>query len=106
VSLARRLGLAVGLATAACSLPWSSRRHVVDGETLFVRHGCNGCHTIGVTGTPIGPPLDRVGREHDAAYFVRWLHDPTAQKPKAHMPPIAMPEDEARALASYLASLR
>jgi cytochrome c1 len=34
------------------------------------------------------------------------LRDPAAQKPTAHMPRLALQEDEIRALAAYLATLR
>jgi hypothetical protein len=38
--------------------------------------------------------------------LTRWLENPSAQKPTAHMPKIAMPKSEAEALAVYLGSLR
>jgi cytochrome c1 len=36
---------------------------------------------------------------------VQWLRDPASQKPTAHMPRLALTEEEIRALAAYLASL-
>ena len=94
----------VGL-LAACALR-ARDENVVRGEHLFVRYGCNGCHMVGASGTPIGPPLDGVGRSHDQEWFRVWLHDPTSQRPRAHMPPIALPDEDARILATFLASLR
>jgi cytochrome c len=79
---------------------------VARGERLFVQRGCNGCHTVGVVGTPIGPPLEHIGRAHDEDWLVAWLEDPAAQRPRAHMPRIAFAPDEAKALATYLATLR
>jgi cbb3-type cytochrome oxidase cytochrome c subunit len=79
---------------------------VARGERLFVQKGCNGCHTIGVVGTPIGPPLEHIGSAHDERWLVAWLQDPAAQRPRAHMPRIAFARDEAEPLAAYLATLR
>jgi putative heme-binding domain-containing protein len=81
-------------------------RAVVRGKQLFMDHGCYGCHTVGATGTNIGPDLTRVGAKYDMAYLTEWLRDPAKQRPTAHMPKIAMGEEDGRALAAYLASLR
>jgi mono/diheme cytochrome c family protein len=79
---------------------------VARGKQLFTEQGCYGCHLIEKYGTPIATDLSHVGSKYDAAYLTRWLENPTAQKPTAHMPKIAMSESEAKALAAYLASLR
>ena len=76
------------------------------GKRLFTDQGCYGCHTIGKFGTPIAPDLSRVGAKYDMGYLTRWLRDPSAEKPTAHMPKLAMSEEDAQALAAYLASLR
>jgi cytochrome c1 len=57
-------------------------------------------------GTPIGPDLSRIGAKRDQTYLTRWLRDPSAQRPGAHMPKLQLTEAEVRALAAYLASLR
>jgi putative heme-binding domain-containing protein len=81
-------------------------RAVARGKQLFMDHGCYGCHTVGAAGTNIGPDLTRVGAKYDMAYLTEWLRDPAKQRPTAHMPKIVMSEQDARALAAYLASLR
>lgn len=83
-----------------------SQDDVVRGQQLFTRHGCNGCHTVGVMGTPIGPDLSDIGQRHSRAYLERWLRDPAAQEPRAHMPRLDLPDEDVGPLASYLASLR
>jgi mono/diheme cytochrome c family protein len=77
-----------------------------DGRKVFFTQGCYGCHRLGVAGTPIAHDLSHVGRKYTEAQLTRWLRDPTSQKPTAHMPRLALTEDEIRALAAYLASLR
>jgi cytochrome c1 len=57
-------------------------------------------------GTPIATDLSHVGSKYNAGELTRWLEDPVAQKPTAHMPKIAMSESDVKALAAYLASLR
>jgi cytochrome c553 len=79
---------------------------VEDGRQVFVKNGCHGCHTIGAMGTPIGPDLSKIGARHDAAYLQRWLRDPAAQRPRAHMPQLELTEPDIRTLAAYLASLK
>ena len=100
---------ALVLALVACTrvpaLPWQ-RERLAQGREVFVRHGCHGCHTIRAMGTPIAPDLSDIGARRSTAWLERWLRDPAAQQPLAHMPPIAMPADEAEALAAWLATMR
>jgi cytochrome c oxidase subunit 2 len=79
---------------------------IEQGKQLFREQGCYGCHTVGPMGTPIAPDLSKVGAKYPLAYLTGWLRDPASQKPTAHMPKIALSEEEIRALAAYLASLR
>lgn len=100
--------LLAALVAMASGLAASPEREALTarGRVLFVDQGCIGCHTLGKAGTPIAPDLSRVGFKYGEARLIRWLRDPTAQKPTAHMPVIALTEAEVRALAAYLASLR
>lgn len=76
------------------------------GWRQFVVQGCYGCHTIGKVGTPIGPDLTRVGRRHTERGIARWLADPEAERPGAHMPRLELTADEIDVLAAFLADLR
>jgi cytochrome c oxidase subunit 2 len=92
---------------AGVHLVAAGQRSLVDqGSKLFIEQGCYGCHTVGKMGSPIGPDLSRVGARHPQSYLLQWLRDPTSLKPTAHMPKIALTEEEVQALAAYLASLR
>lgn len=73
---------------------------------MFFAQGCYGCHRLGVAGTPIAHDLSHVGRKYTEPELARWLRDPAMHKPTAHMPRLALPEQEIRALARYLATLR
>ena len=76
------------------------------GRQLFFSQGCYGCHRIGPAGTPIANDLSHIGRKYTETELASWLRDPAGQKPRAHMPRLALQEDEIRALAAYLATLR
>lgn len=77
-----------------------------EGRQVFFSQGCYGCHRVGVAGTPIAHDLSHVGSKYTEAELAKWLRDPAGQKPRAHMPRLALQEDEIRALAAYLATLR
>ena len=79
---------------------------VARGKQIFNDQGCYGCHTMGKGGTPIAVDLSKIGSKRSEEYLLRWLEDPKAQKPTAHMPKLALTKGESRALAAYLASLR
>ena len=91
---------------AACTAAVGQEGPRERGKQLFTEHGCYGCHMIEKYGTPIATDLSHVGSKSSVADLARWLRDPAAQKPTAHMPKIAMSESEAQALAAYLGSLR
>ncbi|OGK97210.1 MAG: hypothetical protein A3E31_17380 [Candidatus Rokubacteria bacterium RIFCSPHIGHO2_12_FULL_73_22] len=97
------LGLVV--AGVADDVPAPARR-VEAGRRLFIESGCHGCHTVGAMGTPIGPDLARLGARWGLDEIERWLRDPSAQRPRAHMPKLELSEAQVRALGAYLSSLR
>lgn len=91
-------------ALAAAQPPGSSL--IERGEAAFKNNGCYGCHILGKFGTPIGPELSQVGRKYEPEYLARWLRDPSLQRPSAHMPALELTDDDVKALAAYLGSLR
>jgi cytochrome c oxidase subunit 2 len=79
---------------------------VEQGGKWFMDNGCYGCHTVGKLGTPIGPDLSHIGTKFSLDYLERWLRDPVYQRPSAHMPRLELSEEQVRAVAAYLSSLR
>jgi len=107
----RKMAWALAAATVLAAGCGASNRlfrgdDVARGQRLFSTHGCNGCHTVGVVGTPLGPDLTGIGQRHSRDYFERWLRDPASLQPMAHMPRLDLPRDDIRPLSAYLASLR
>jgi len=98
--------LVLVIVLAGAGVQAQSEDAVTRGKRQWVAQGCYGCHTIGNFGTPIGPDLSRVGGKYSHEYLVRWLRDPSAVRPNAHMPMLELSEDQIEGLAAYLASLR
>lgn len=103
-----RTALALTLATLAAAVAARAQAPalVERGRAAFMSQGCYGCHTLGVVGTPIGPDLSRIGRTYGADDLARWLRDPAAVRPHAHMPKLALSAADVTALAAFLSSLR
>ena len=88
------------------------------GRDAFLANGCGACHTI--RGTPangvIGPDLTHVGGRlsigagafrNDADSLRRWIARTEHAKPEVLMPSFGMlPEEEIRAMATYLEGLK
>ena len=100
------LGVAIAALALATSCSAADPDLTAGGKRLFTEQGCHGCHAVGKTGTPMATDLSHIGGRRSHEQLVRWLSDPAAQKPTAHMPKLALSEAEVRALAAYLASLR
>ena len=96
----------------------SAQPHAARGQALFLANGCSACHTI--RGTPadgvIGPDLTHVASRFSLAAgilpnepeaLVRWIAETPGVKPGVHMPHFGMlPDEDLRALAAYLRTLR
>jgi quinol-cytochrome oxidoreductase complex cytochrome b subunit len=78
------------------------------GQTLYEKNGCGGCHAVAGKGGRSGPPLDGEGRKRpDLDWQVRHLQNPAAVVSGSTMPPFKhLKEEELKALASYLLSLK
>ena len=104
--LAGVVAAAVALLVGACVAQGQGDALAVRGQRAFTSNGCYGCHIVGKAGTPIGPELSHVGGRYSEQYLMRWLRDPALQRPSAHMPALELSDEDIRALAVYLGSLR
>jgi cytochrome c oxidase subunit 2 len=89
-----------------------------EGEQLFARHGCAGCHGVrGVTGpATLGPDLTFFGQRQTVGAgtlanttenVARFIRDPGAVKPGAKMPAFDMlPSKDVAAISDYLVGLK
>ncbi len=87
-----------------------------EGKTLYASRGCVGCHTIrGVSAGVLGPDLTTFGSRRTLAAgmfpntperVAAWVKNPGELKPGVKMPALGLTDDQARAVAAYLASLK
>ena len=87
-----------------------------EGKAVYARSACVGCHTIrGLSAGVLGPDLTTFGSRKTVAAgmfpntvenVAAWLKNPPALKPGAKMPALGLTDAEARAVATYLTSLR
>jgi mono/diheme cytochrome c family protein len=77
------------------------------GKQLYeVKYQCQSCHTIGGTGGYVGPNLNNAGGWLTPAWIEAWLRNPQALVPDTIEPRRNFTDDEVRALAAYLMTLR
>ncbi len=74
------------------------------GKKSFEALNCYGCHKVNGTGGDMGPDLSKEGQKRDAAWIEAFLSDYFTKG--SAMPFLAMSQDEIKALAAYLSSLR
>jgi mono/diheme cytochrome c family protein len=86
--------------------------NVANGQQLF-QDNCTRCHRVGGSNGPggrgRGPDLSTIGQQHDEDWFVEFIRDPNSKKPGSRgMPKFGgkLSDDELRAVAKYLTSLK
>jgi cytochrome c oxidase subunit 2 len=89
---------------------------VAAGKALFAGSACVGCHTVrGVSQGVLGPDLTRFGNRRTLAAgmfpneperLAAWIRNAPALKPGVKMPAFALTDEQAKALAAYLLSLK
>jgi mono/diheme cytochrome c family protein len=77
------------------------------GKRLYQnKYGCNACHRVGEAGGVVGPALDRAGFRLNATWIYRWIKYPQSMKPDTRMPNLGLSDPDAKAVTSYLATLK
>ncbi len=76
------------------------------GRALVTTFDCRACHIIQDGGRPRYPNLTHIGSKIYPEWEQGWLRDPQKIKPGTFMPTFGFTEDEAKAIAAYLDSLK
>ena len=87
---------------------------VEEGESLVNSLGCRGCHGFNDTDTAtlvgqdknFAPNLARVAEKTTARWLYHWIKNPRAYSPNTAMPDLRLTDPEARAVVSYLLTLK
>ncbi len=74
------------------------------GAALIKEAGCLACHSLGGVGGLQGPEFEQVKRDKD--YIKNYILDPRSINPDATMPAQRVSEEEAEAIAEYIANLK
>ena len=77
------------------------------GKKLYSnKYGCNGCHSLANEGGKVGPALDRAGFRLNGTWIYRWVKNPQSMKPETRMPALGLSDADAKAVTTYLGTLR
>jgi mono/diheme cytochrome c family protein len=80
---------------------------VSTGKQLYgVKYRCQSCHTIGGTGSEVGPNLNNAGNRLTMPWIEAWLRNPQDLQPDTIEPRRNLTDEEIRALTAYLSTLR
>ncbi len=77
-----------------------------EGEKLYLELGCNACHKIKGKGGEGGPDLSYTGAKRDTEWHFKYLKDPQALVPGSTMPNMGLSDEDARAIAAYMSTLK
>jgi len=76
------------------------------GKQVF-QTKCVRCHRIGDSaGGRQGPNLATIGQTRDVDWLMGFIRDPKSRKPDSRMRPVGLSDEDLRAVAVYLASLK
>ena len=78
---------------------------VQEGQDLYSRLGCVGCHQIGMTGGYVGPDLSNSRQRLRPGWVAAFLRFPDRYKPGTLQPDYGLSAADARALTAYVCSL-
>lgn len=88
------------------------------GRQRITQYGCNVCHAIpGIEGPQgaLGPSLAGVASrpaisgstvQNTPENLARFVQNPASMNPQSAMPPVGLTDDDAKAIAAYLMTLR
>jgi cytochrome c oxidase subunit 2 len=98
------------------SAPAEPTDATASGKAVFAGSACVGCHTIkGVSAGILGPDLTHFGSRTMLAAgmwpntpenVAEWVKDPQRLKPGVKMPALGLSDEQAKAVAAYLLSLK
>lgn len=82
--------------------PRETKSSAMNGEALFKKYSCQGCHSLNGKGGTVGPALDSIIENKGRSFFVKKLQDPQFNNPSSPMPKMPLTNSEIDALVKFL----
>src|SRR5574341_1550743 len=80
---------------------------VAKGKEIYTQNKCSMCHKIEGVGGKIGPDLSDEGdKGRSEEWLIKYFKDPKSTMPEAKMRPVKGTDEELKALAAYMLSLK
>ena len=76
------------------------------GKTIFEAQSCNACHGDGGVGTAAAPALIGVGAKYSSDQLAALLKHPNEKMTAGGMPAVDLPDQDLKALITYLESIK
>ena len=77
------------------------------GKELYTQKKCSMCHKIEGVGGKMGPDLSDEGdKGRSEEWLIKYFKDPKSVMPEAKMRPVKGTDEELKALAAYMISLK
>lgn len=81
-----------------------SKINVKDGEELFKKFGCQGCHSLNKVGGDVGPELDTIIDVKGEEFFKQKLRNPQFNNSTSPMPRMPLNDEQIMAIAEFIKS--
>lgn len=107
----KRIASGVTLAAFFALPALAGAQDIEKGKAVYTANKCQQCHAIEGKGNK-KYPLDGVGAKLSGDDITKWIVDPKAmeaklaEKPKIHMKPYKLADDDLKSLVAYLQSLK
>ncbi|HJT88229.1 MAG TPA: cytochrome b N-terminal domain-containing protein [Bryobacteraceae bacterium] len=75
------------------------------GVAYFRQENCISCHSVGGSGSNIGPDLSQTAIHRNAAWMIQHFKSPAGVRPGTSMPPIQLTDAQLNSLAAFLLKL-
>lgn len=101
--------VAILIALAFISTIWFfyTSTFLPDGEVIFKREGCFGCHSFKGQGGSLGPDLTAITNKRSKRWIERYIKNPMSINPDSRMPQFKnLSKREIKALIRYLNSTK
>ena len=101
------IGIWMVVFSFAMSFAYGEEELCGKGKEIFTQKKCSMCHKIEGVGGKIGPDLSDEGdKGRSEEWLIKYFKDPKSSMPEAKMRPVKGTDEELKALAAYMMSLK